>query len=162
MNAESSRVLQATAWIEWENQVVNGVFPLRRLLHGSNHGAVFLTGHKTDKSSDAAIKLLAADMLQADAQVAQWGTAAALSHPYLVRLFDAGRCQLGGRAFVFVVMEYAEQTLGEILPRRPLSPDEAREMLLPALDALGFLHRKHLAHAAVKPSNIMVVNDQLK
>jgi serine/threonine protein kinase len=35
-------------------------------------------------------------------------------------------------------------------------------MLLPTLDALAFLHRRHLVHGQLKPSNFLVVNDQLK
>jgi serine/threonine protein kinase len=59
-------------------------------------------------------------------------------------------------------MEYAEQTLAQILPHRPLTPDEAREMLIPTLDALAYLHRKNLVQGQLKPVNFLVVNDQLK
>jgi serine/threonine protein kinase len=59
-------------------------------------------------------------------------------------------------------MEYAEQTLAQILPQRPLTADETREMLLPSLAALSYLHRKNLVQAELKPPNFLVVNDQLK
>lgn len=59
-------------------------------------------------------------------------------------------------------MEYAEQTLGQILSRRALTSDEVRELLPPALDALTFLHRKNLVQGQVKPPNFLAVNDQLK
>ncbi len=35
-------------------------------------------------------------------------------------------------------------------------------MLLPALSALGFLHRNNLVQGQVKPTNLLVVDDQLK
>jgi TonB family protein len=88
--------------------------------------------------------------------------AGGLSHPHLIRLLDAGHCQLGGQQFLFVVMEYAEQNLSQVLPHRALTPDEVREMLLPTLDALAFLHRKNLVQGQLKPANFLVVNDQLK
>ncbi len=69
---------------------------------------------------------------------------------------------VGGRGFLFVVMEYADQTLAQILPRRALSLDEAREMLLPTLNALAFLHRNKLVQGQLKPTNLLVVDDQLK
>jgi Protein kinase domain len=162
MSVEPRRVAKTEVWTDWESRVVNGLFPLRRFLGGSNHSAVFLTEYRAEKLTDAAIKFVPADTLQAEAQLVQWGTAATLSHPHLVRLFDVGRCQFGGRPFLFVVMEYAEQTLAQILPKRALNPDEAREMLLPTLDALAFLHRNSLVHGQLKPSNFLVVNDQLK
>jgi serine/threonine protein kinase len=161
MSVDSRRV-QSDAWTQWESQVVNGVYPLRRFLGGSDHSAVFLTEYKAGTLADAAIKFVPADTSQTHAQLVQWGTAATLSHPHLVRLFDVGRCRFGGRDFLFVVMEYAEQTLAQILPRRALSPDEVREMLLPTLDALAFLHRNSLVHGQLKPANFLVVNDQLK
>lgn len=147
-------------WAKWESQIVNGMFPLRRFLGKSNHSVVFLT--ETQGFANAAIKLVPADPVQAEAQVSNWRMVAALSHPHLIRLLDVGRCQLGGYPFLFVVMEYAEQTLAQILPHRALTPVEVREMLLPTLDALAFLHRRNLVHGQLKPPNFLVVNDQLK
>ncbi len=108
------------------------------------------------------IKIIAADPAFTETQLSNWRTAAALSHPHLIRLLDSGRSQLKGHPFLFVVMEYAEQSLSQILPHRALTVDETREMLLPTLDALVFLHHQNLVHGAIKPSNLLVVNDQLK
>jgi TonB family protein len=149
-------------WTKWEGQVINGVFLLRRLLSASDHSAVFLTEYKAHNLPNAALKLVPAIPTLAQAQLSQWTTAATLSHPHLIRLLETGRCQLGGLPFLFVVMEYAEQTLSQILAQRALTPDEVREMLLPTLNALAFLHRKNLVQGRLKPSNILAVNDQLK
>src|SRR5271163_468183 len=151
MSVEPRRIAKTEVWTDWESRVVNGLFPLRRFLGGSNHSAVFLTGYKGENLADAAIKFVPADTLHGDTQLLQWGTAATLSHPHLVRLFDVGRCQFGGREFLYVVMEYAEQTLAQILPKRALTPQEANEMLLHALDALSFLHQSGLVHSRLKP-----------
>jgi TonB family protein len=149
-------------WTKWEGQVISGVFPLRRFLSASDHSAVFLTEYKAQNLPDAALKLVPVIPTLAQAQLSQWTTAATLSHPHLMRLLEAGRCQIEGRPFLFIVMEYAEQTLSQILPRRALTPGEVREMLLPTLNALAFLHRNNLVQGQLKPSNILVVNDQLK
>jgi serine/threonine protein kinase len=162
MSAELKRVTNTEGWKQWEGRVVNGVFRLRRFLGGSNHSAVFLTEHKAKKLSDVAIKFVPADTLQAEVQLAQWRTAATLSHPHLVRLFDVGRCQLGKREFLFVVMEYAEQTLAQVLGKRALVGDEVQELLLPTLDTLAFLHRNHLMHGQLRPSNFLAIDDRLK
>src|SRR2546423_3862454 len=104
MNAEPERVTTPEGWSEWERKIVNGVFPLRRYLGGSNHSAVFLTEYKAGKLAEAAIKFVPADTVQTEVQLLQWGTAATLTHPNLLRLLDVGRCRFGGRAFLFVVM----------------------------------------------------------
>ncbi len=149
-------------WSKWESQVVNGVFPLRRFLGRSNHSVVFLTEYAARNFPNAAIKLVPADPLLAEPQLSYWRRAAAFSHPHLICILDAGRCRLGGHPFLFVVMEYAEETLAQVLPRRPLTPEEAREMLIPSLDALAFLHSKGWVHGQLKPPNFLVVNDQVK
>lgn len=162
MSAEARRVMNRDVWTQWEGRVVNGIFPLRRCLGGSDHGAVFLTEYQARNLADAAIKFVPADALRAQARLAQWQTVGSLSHPHLIRLFDAGRCRLGEREFLFVVMEYAEQTLEQVLARRALSVDEATELLLPTLDALAFLHRRELVHGRLRPSNFLAVDDRLK
>jgi len=149
-------------WSQWQSEVINGVYPLRRFLSGSDHSAVFLTECKAQDVPTAAIKIIPAERALTEAQLSHWMTAAGLSHPNLIRLLDAGQCQLGGQQFLFVVMEYAEQTLSQVLPQRALTADEVREMLGPTLDALAFLHRKNLVQGRLKPANFLVVNDQLK
>ncbi len=149
-------------WTKWESQIVNGVFPLRRFLGRSNHSVVFLTECRAQNLPNAAIKIIPADAASAEAQLSRWRAAAALSHPHLIRLLDSGRCKLGGHPFLFVVTEYAEQNLAQILPHRPLTAEEVRELLSPTLDVLAFLHGKNLVHGGLKPPNLLVVNDQLR
>jgi serine/threonine-protein kinase len=69
---------------------------------------------------------------------------------------------LDGLPYLYIVMEYADQTLAQLLLHRALTEDEAREMLLPTLNALAFLHGQDLVQGALKPANILVVGDQLK
>ena len=56
-------------WKTWEGRIVDGKFPLRHWLGGSEHSAVFLTERPGPPSSKAAIKLIAADGAQARAAV---------------------------------------------------------------------------------------------
>lgn len=159
MSAEPRQIASAEFWTRWEDQIVNGEFPLRRLLGCSDRAAVFLTEHK---GKDAAIKLVRTDGLGAKAQLKHWKAAAAVTHPHLVKLFEMGQWRPGRREFVFVIMEHAEQTLDQILAQRALTADEVREMLPPTLDALAHLHGNQLVHGRLRPSNFLAVNDQLK
>jgi TonB family protein len=147
---------------QWEGQVVNGVYPLRRLLNASDHSSVFLTESTTEGFFNAAIKLVPADPAFVDMRLWQWKTAATFSHPHLMRLLDSGQCEIDGRPLLFVVMEYAEETLSQILPYRALAPEEVRELLVPTLEALASLHRENWVQGQLKPANFLVVNDQLK
>ena len=147
---------------EWERRIVNGVYPLRRFLGRSNHSVVFLTECKAQNLAQAAIKILPADPALAERKLAHWRRVATLSHPRLLRIFDAGRCKLGGHKFLFVVMEVADQNLAQILPHRALTSDETRDMLPALLDGLAYLHGKNLVQGAFKPPNVLVIGDQVK
>jgi hypothetical protein len=157
----STETALAPIWSGWQSAVINGVYPLHRLLHGSAQSAVFLTERKGQPVSDAALKIIPIERVTL-AQLLHWRSAVGLSHPHLIQLFDAGLCKLGGRPFLFVVMEYAQQTLCEVLSQRALTADEVRDMLPATLGALSFLHRKSLVLGHLKPANVLVVNDQLK
>jgi len=142
--------------------VVDGRFALLQKLGGSEQSSVYLCEHIDDRSAKAAIKLIPAELAEAEARSNGWNAAAELSHPHLMRLLQTGRCHVEDSEMVYVVTEYADEVLSEILPHRPLTPPEAREMVTPVLDALSYLHARNLVHGDLKPANIMVVKDQLK
>jgi TonB family protein len=147
---------------DWVGQIIDGRFTLLQWLGSSARRDVFLTELQGQGSQRVAIKLIAADANDREAYLSRWQTGTTLSHPHLMRLFHTGHCQINGAQRIYVVMEYAEEDLSQILPQRPLTPHEAREMLNPVLDALSYLHQKGFVHGHLKPSNIMVVDDQLK
>src|SRR6185312_12252208 len=81
---------------------------------------------------------------------------------HLLQIFEVGECRIGDEAMLFAVMEYADETLAQILPVRPLSSEEAGEMARPVLEALAYIHGNGYAHGRVKPANVLVVGEQLK
>ena len=160
MSVEPS-ALMSEVWTRWQGDLINGVFPLGRLLGCSDHSGVFLT-RSPAHPAEVAIKLVPTNRALAESQLPRWKRAGALAHPQLLRLYEWGGCQLDGLPYLYTVMEYADQTLAQLLQRRALTDDEAREMLLPILDALTFLHGRNLLQGQLKPANILVVGDQLK
>jgi len=145
---------------KWEGLAVDGKFPLRQWLGGSEHSAVFLS-ERPGQAEKIAIKLIAQGA-EAERQLSHWRAAAQLSHPHLMRIFEAGRCQIDGQPLLYLVMEYAEEDLSQILPERALEPAEVTDLLPPLLDALSYLHGKGFVHGRVKPSNVHAMGDQLK
>jgi len=147
---------------KWQGQVVDAKFLLGEYLGGSNNSAIFATKFGDKSPQKAALKLMPADPASADRQLALWHSAAQLSHPNLVSLLQSGRCMFQNTDMLYVVMEFQEENLAQILPQRPLTPSEARGMLEPVLGALAFLHSQGLAHGHVKPANILATGDQIK
>ena len=152
------------SWQAWAGRTVDGRFPLLSYLGGSDHSAVFLTlahGGVGD-AKKAAIKLIPAEAADSEKQLLRWKTASELTHPNLIRIFEVGRCEHEGTALLYVVQEYAEENLSQILPERALTAEEARGMLPPILRALQCVHDMGLAHGRIQPSNILAVADQVK
>src|ERR1700758_2350086 len=149
-------------WKKWEGQPIEGKFVLGQSIASTEFNAVFLTQLLDPPGQKAVIKLVAAESPAAEVQLGFWKRAAHLKHPNLLTIFDTGRCRLEDLPFIYAVMEYAEENLGEILPQRALTADEVRDILDPALDVLVYLHGKGLVHGHLKPSNILATHDRLK
>ncbi|HTW60107.1 MAG TPA: TonB family protein [Terriglobales bacterium] len=149
-------------WKAWEGRIIDGKFPLRQWLGGSDHNVVFLTERPGSEPRKAVIKLIGADPADADRQLSRWRAATQLPYPALIRIFDMGRCRLNDASMLYLVMECADEDLAQILPQRALTPAEVGELLPPLLDAVSFLHSKGFVHGRIKPSNVLAVGNQLK
>jgi TonB family protein len=147
-------------WKQWQGRTVNYQYPLQSFLGGSDHSAVFLTA--AQDGTKAAIKLIAPASTTFDAQIARWRELRDLEHPNLLRILDSGRCDLDGVRLLYVVMEYADENLSQVLPERALNKEEARATMPSILEGLSAVHAKGLVHGDVKPSNILAIGDQVK
>jgi TonB family protein len=150
------------SWKECEGQLIDGQFLLVQHLGGSDHSVVFLTQRGKGTPEKAAIKFVPADPATADTQLSRWKSAAQLSHPNLIKLYESGRCHLAGIDLLYVVMEHASENLAQFLPQRALSPAETRDMLEPFIETLAYLHGKGFVHGGIRPGNILAIDDQLK
>jgi eukaryotic-like serine/threonine-protein kinase len=106
-----------------------------------------------------AIKLFrgdAADQLQR--HEAEMRTLAALDHPSLVTVFDAGTDEDTGRPFL--VMQLVEgSTLGDELRSGSMTAQRAARYGAELADALGYVHERGLVHRDVKPANVLISED---
>jgi len=146
-------------WRQCEGEFVGGEFPLERFLGGNDSTAVFFTRLASGR---AVIKIERADPLQARELVERWNRAAVHHHPHLAEIYAAGIGMLADAPVAYLVTEYAEENLAEVLHDRPLTTGETREMLLPVSDALAYLHGQGLVHGNLKPSNILAVDNTVK
>ena len=159
MNVAASQAA-SEVWPKLEGLMVDGIFPLQRCLGSSDHSGVFVS-EPVDGSAKVALKLVAATDL-AEVQLSHWLRAAGLSHPQLVRIRQAGRCEIEGQPYLYAAMELADQNLAQLLTYRALTEDEARDMLMPTVRALIYLHDKKFVQGQLKPSNFLAVGDELK
>ncbi|PFG17554.1 serine/threonine-protein kinase [Propionicimonas paludicola] len=88
-------------------------------------------------------------------------SAARLSHPNVVAVFDQGTD--AGRPYI--VMEYVEgSTLRHVISREaPMPPQRALDLMLPIAAAVAAAHEAGIIHRDLKPENVLLsVRGQLK
>lgn len=84
-------------------------------------------------------------------------SAAALSHPNVVQVFDQGN---DGDVLYLAMELLPGRTLRDVIAERgALTPREALAVLEPMLDALDSAHRAGLVHRDVKPENVILTDD---
>jgi TonB family protein len=149
-------------WKQWEGQVIADAFPLRQYLGGDGDHAVFLTEYGQPAPQKAAIKIVLGPPESTDLQLSRWHLASKLSHPNLLRILSKGAARSGDTPLIYMVMEYADESLAQVTPVRPLSADEARQMIEPALSVLAYLHGEGFVHGHMKPANILAIGECLK
>lgn len=81
-------------------------------------------------------------------------SAASLSHPNVVSVYDVGQEE----DIHYIVMEYVEgQNLNEIIKERaPLQVEEAVRIASQIADALDHAHHNQIIHRDIKPHNILI------
>jgi serine/threonine-protein kinase len=87
-------------------------------------------------------------------------TAARLSHPNVVAVYDSGE----ERGLPWIVMEHVSgQTLRGLLDAKGrLDPETTAELLGPVADALDHAHHAGIAHLDVKPENVLLASEAVK
>lgn len=145
--------------------VVAGRYLLERELGRGGMATVYLADDQK-LNRKVAIKLLHSELAQQPSfrtrfrQEAQ--VAARLTHPNIVRVFDAGDATGSSAEDVwpFLVMEYIDgELLSEVIARGPLSTDEAVRIETQLLNALEYAHAAGIVHRDIKPNNIILTKD---
>ena len=130
-------------------------YQLRRLLGRGGMATVYL-GFDRKHHREVALKVLVpglAAVLGAERFLREIETAARLTHPHILALYDSG--EAGG--FLYYVMPYIDggSLRLPLAAGRRMSPDEALAIAGPVADALAYAHRMGVLHRDVKPENIL-------
>ena len=145
-------------------QIVGGRYRVERAL---GHGGMATVHLARDErlGRNVAVKRLSVamsgDEIFRERFMREARTAAGLSHPNIVAVFDVGEED----GIPFIVMEFVEgRTLAELLAENgPLDPDRAVDLVLQACAGLEHAHEAGLVHRDIKPQNLLVrADDTLK
>jgi len=141
-------------------RVIDGRYRVQSHIADGGMASVYLA-LDTRLDRDVALKVLRRDLAQDDAFASRFRrearSAARLSHPNVVSVFDQGEDD----GHMFLAMEYVHgKTLREVMRAEgPLTPRAALDIMAPVLQALAAAHRAGIIHRDVKPENIILRED---
>jgi hypothetical protein len=158
----------ANEYLARHEEIVDGLYPLGALIGRSVGSAIYETEFGEGEGAvPAVIRIREVESAEAENLRQLLRNVSQLAHPNLLKIYATGSSRLNGNPVFYVVMERAEESLEAVLAERALTYraltySETREMLVPALEALGYLHKKGYAYSCLRPSKVLAVNDRLK
>jgi serine/threonine-protein kinase len=136
-----------------------GPYRIERLLGEGGMGSVYFA-RRTDLGTPVAIKVLKDAPLspaRRDRFLAEQRTLAALNHPFIARLYDAGMLPDGTP---WIVMEYVDGVpITEYCRRRNVSFVDRLRLVRAVAEAVRHAHRHLIVHRDLKPANVLVTGD---
>ncbi len=132
--------------------LVLGRYRLARRLGEGGFGTVWLA-HDEHLDRDVAVKAVPRKRVLAGRLEREARSAARLSHPAIVTLYEAA---LDDEAAYLVSELVRGPTLDELLNAGRLSDRDIVEIAVTLCDALSYAHTQGIVHRDVKPSNILV------
>lgn len=146
-----------TAGTHRGGEVIDGRYILVRPIDVGGMGVVWLA-HSIPLEMDVALKLThgwRSGTIAAKRMAREARSAAMLTHPAVVRIFDFGQV---ARGEPYLAMELLRgRSLGRELDKRgPMTPERAVALLLPVADALVAAHDRGIVHRDLKPDNVFL------
>ena len=139
---------------------IDGRYTIERPLGSGGMAEVFLA-HDEVLDRDVALKILRSQYADDEEFYERFRreatSAAGLSHPNIVQVYDRGDAEDGT---CYIAMEYVSGgTLKERLDERgPMEPQRALAVAGQVAEALGAAHERGVIHRDIKPQNILVTD----
>ncbi len=133
-----------------------GKYQLEEELGRGGMGVVY-RARQTDLGRTVALKMVLSSQLASRDALARFReearAAAALTHPHIVAVHDAG--EIDGQPYI--AMQFVAGTnLSQRIREGPLPPEEAARIVCAVAGAVEHLHRHGVLHRDLKPSNILL------
>jgi eukaryotic-like serine/threonine-protein kinase len=148
-------------WNELEGQVIDGVYPLRRLVRSEGRTAWFETETSDPRPVPATISLTEA-LTDADEVIARLEAAQHLNHPNLVSITKVGQVRVDNTLLVYALMEPIEQSLSDVLQSQALTADEGREVAEALVGGLTAIHQNGMSHGRVEAASVLATQETVK
>ena len=131
-------------------------YVVEELIGQGGMGAVYRAHHQITGRTVAVKWLLEDDEHRRARFLREARAMGRLSHPNVVGVLDAGDHE----GAIFLVMDYLEGVSLRAMIGEPLPPNEAIQLLMPALAGVAAAHQAGILHRDLKPENLFVLCDR--
>src|SRR5713101_3239735 len=143
--------------MEDQNRARFGNYDLIRPIDTGGMGEVYLAHQRSAFGRPVAIKIIRSDLVHDRTARARFlreaEVSAHLKHEHILPLFEFGEDQ--GR--LFLVTPYIDGgTLARRLQSGPLTLSEVRQLFVPLVQAIAYIHRRGVVHRDLKPTNVLL------
>src|ERR1043165_5830058 len=138
---------------------VIGNYKLMEQIGEGGFGLVFVAEQQQPVRRKVALKIIKPGMDTRDVIArfeAERQALALMDHPYIARVFDAGKTESGRPYFVMELVKGAPIT--EYCDHNHLAPRERLALFIDVCNAVQHAHQKGIIHRDLKPTNILVTS----
>jgi serine/threonine protein kinase len=149
-------------WEAFSGTVLPGGYEAGEILQAHPQNVTFRARVLGDWSAKALLHVYSAAGREADEQVALWSSAKELQHENVTSPWTAGKFEPDGAALIYAVVPGADETLAGLLRDRPVTVEEAHEILINLRRGLIYLHSHGWVHGHLSPEQVLAVGDSIR
>lgn len=145
-------------WSDFESDVVEGRYPLGKLLRSEGRCGWFETQFK----EKPAIISLFESLNDENVLLEPLRAAEKINNRNVATIYEAGATRLQDTPLVYAVMEYTEENLDDVLRARALSAEETKEVAEGLVNALRAIHKERLVCGRLDAASVLASSDTIK
>lgn len=146
-------------WSNFESEIVDGRYPLGKLVRSEGRCAWFETRLLNEKPALISVT----ESLNDEASLLERLEAAEkVRHPNVVAVLETGAATVKGTPLVYALMEPVEENLEDVLRTRALTAEETRDVAEGLVGALGALHKERLGCGRLEAASVLAAGDTVK
>lgn len=149
-------------WAGLSGTVLSGGYEAGEIIQAHAQMATFRARVLGDWSAHALLNFYCASGPEADEQLALWFSAKELQHQNLTSPWTSGRFENDGASLIYVVVPGADETLAGLLAERPVTIEEAHELLSSLRRGLAYLHGQGWVHGHLSPEQVLAIGDSIR
>lgn len=145
-------------WSDFESDVVEGRYPLGKLLRSEGRCGWF----ETKFNEKPAIASLIESLNDEAILLERLRAVEKVSDKNVAAIFATGTTTLHQTPLVYTVMEFTEENLEDVLRTRTLSAEETKEVAGALLNALKAIHKERLVCGRLEAASVLAAGDTIK